>query len=336
MPSIHVPAYELQRAFDAVNMSGFLSGGRYTKQFEHEVSRWCGLESVAVANCGMGLFAILRTLPKPVARRAVAVVSANTFFATGAMAREAGYEVVLADCSKRDFCLSVESLERYAPPDTAVVILTHVGGGLAKEYAEIAAWCHRRGVLLVEDAAHALGCGGDVHGGLTAGALGHAAAFSCYATKPMCIGEGGVVVSRSPVVVSEVERFCNYGKATGAGGEIYYSGVGFNARMSEWTAAVGYLQMKRRKPMMERRARAADHLRKMVTPMVGWDASTWYKFIVPAGIIAKRYTGQVYAASDQLTDSMRLPGSFPNAEWVAANHKCLPIEEGLYAGQKEL
>ena len=64
MPSIHVPAYELQRAFDAVNMSGFLSGGRYTKQFEHEVSRWCGLESVAVANCGMGLYAILDRVPK--------------------------------------------------------------------------------------------------------------------------------------------------------------------------------------------------------------------------------------------------------------------------------
>ena len=80
-------ADDVQRAFDAVNMSGFLSGGRYTKQFEHEVSRWCGLESVAVANCGMGLYAILRTLPKRAAALGrprgygVAVVSANTFFA---------------------------------------------------------------------------------------------------------------------------------------------------------------------------------------------------------------------------------------------------------------
>jgi len=136
-------------------------------------------------------------------------------------------------------------------------------------------------------------------------------------------------------VVAEVERFCNYGKMDTVLG-VHYSGVGFNARMSEWTAAIGYLQMKRRTFMMERRARAAMHLRRIVEPLVSWPASTWYKFIVAADVPAKRLTGKVYAASDQLPAAMGLPGAFPNAEWVAANHKCLPIEEGLYAGQKEL
>jgi len=70
--------------------------------------------------------------------------------------------------------------------------------------------------------------------------------------------------------------------------------------------------------------------------MVNWPASTWYKFIVGADVPAKRLTGKVYALSDQLPSAMGLPGAFPNAEWVAANHQCLPIEEGLYAGQKEL
>ena len=66
--------------------------------------------------------------------------------------------------------------------------------------------------------------------------------------------------------------------------------------------------------------------------MVTWPNTNWYKFIVPAEFPATRLAGQVYALSDQLTTSMNLPGVYPNAEWVAANHKCLPIDEGLYEG----
>jgi dTDP-4-amino-4,6-dideoxygalactose transaminase len=328
MARIGVSKKALHNAFDAIKESGFFSDGRFTRLFKDEVESWANLPAVPVSNCGMGLFAILRCLPK---RSGIAVVATNTFFATGAMAKEAGYQVFGADCSKTDFCLTVETLERYAPGNTDVVILTHVGGGLASEYENIARWCAERDIFLVEDAAHALGVGGDVHGGHTAGSFGVAAAFSLYATKPMSVGEGGVVVTDYPGLADQLSRFVNYGKSDAPEG-MRYDGVGFNARMSEWTAAIAYLQMQRRHEMMAIRAEAAHQLSRVVEPLVKWDQSTWYKFIVPAEFPTRRQTGKVYAASDQLTTSMGLPGVFPNAAWVAASHKCLPIEEGLYDG----
>jgi hypothetical protein len=83
---------------------------------------------------------------------------------------------------------------------------------------------------------------------------------------------------------------------------------------------------------MERREEAAYQLSQLCEPMVTWSNTNWYKFIVPTRFPATRLAGQVYALSDQLTTSMKLPGVYPNAEWVAANHKCLAIDEGLYEG----
>jgi perosamine synthetase len=325
MPKLGVDAPDLLAAFEDIRRSGFFTEGKYTKLFEAEVSRWSGMHAVSVSNCGTGLFAVLRSIPK---RSGVAVVPVNTFFATGAMAQEAGFMVVGADVSRKDFSLSVEDLERYAPTGADVVILTHVGGGLAHDYAGIASWCERHKALLIEDAAHALGC--KTQHGVTAGRLGAAAVYSLYATKSVPVGEGGVVVTRDANLAEEVRRFCNYGKYQAAG--LRYSGVGFNFRMSEWTSAIGMLQMRRLNEILDLRNAAADKLRAVCPPLVESENSNWYKYIVPASFPAKKVAGRVYASSDQLTATMDVAGVFPNAEWIGSGHKCLPIDEGQYAG----
>ena len=213
-----------------------------------------------------------------------------------------------------------------------MVILTHVGGGIAHDYAGVAKWCRRHGAFLLEDAAHALGTGSSSDlCDLAAGTLGDAAVFSMYATKAVPIGEGGIVTSKDRGLITDIREFRNYGKYE-KGGVINYTGQGFNLRMSEWQAAVGFLQMQRLDQILAARADCAEKLSWLVAPMVEWRSTNWYKYIVSAAYPAQRLAGQVYARSDQLTTSMNLPGVYPNAEWIAANHKCLPIDEGLYEG----
>lgn len=334
MVALNVNRKQLQTAFDEIAKSGFLTEGKYVRLLEEEVGKWSGLHAVAVNSAGTGLYTMLRCLQGV---RGDAIVSNNTFFATGAMAVEAGYQVKLADCSEEDFCLSLDTVKAQVNKvKTRLVILTHVGGGLAKEYEAIANFCKEKKIPLIEDAAHALAVGGDNGPGPTAGTLGLGAVFSVYPTKAVPAGDGGIIVTSDEVYAEELRRFRNYGKYV-EGGKLSYTGYGFNFRMDEWTAAVTYLQLCRRQEIVERREAAADKLRKVVKPIVDWGEgqSNWYKFIAPAEFEATRQTGKVYAASDQLTSSLgaksrRLPAS----EWVAANHICLPIEEGLYDGMK--
>ena len=116
------------------------------------------------------------------------VVPTNTFFATAGAVRHAGGIPRLADVSPATFALSPETLEVALTPNTAAVVLVHIGGLITPEVDAIRATCDRHGVPLVEDAAHAHGASFE---GRPAGSFGHAAAFSICPTKVMTSGEGG-------------------------------------------------------------------------------------------------------------------------------------------------
>src|SRR5437764_2444985 len=113
--------------------------------------------------------------------------------------------------------------------------LVHIGGHIAFETERIAAYCAENGIFLIEDCAHAHGA--EWHG-RRAGTYGDAGVYSLYATKTITTGEGGVLVSRRPEVVEHARAFRNYGKPG-------YEVQGLNYRMSEFTAALGLIQIER-------------------------------------------------------------------------------------------
>lgn len=311
--------------FNDVLDSGHLTEGKYVKMLEEVVSAWTGLHCIAFNSAGSGLFAVMSAYPN-----GTAIVPNNTFYATGAMTAEAGHGLTLADCSRNDFSVSLEALQAAYDGTQEYVVLTHVGGGLAQDYAAIAQWCSEEGLLLVEDAAHALGV---KHNGLHAGKLGDAAVFSLYPTKAIPAGEGGLVVTPYADLAEELREFRNYGKRT-EGGVITY-GRGFNLRMDEWTAAVAWLQVQRMEEIVALRTADADKLRQVVAPLVDWEAgaSNWYKYTAPADFPALRKTGKVYGRTDQLVAALGLDApALPNSDWVAHNHICLPVGEGMFLG----
>jgi perosamine synthetase len=350
MTVLHVDRSELLDVLSEVADSKFLTEGRFVRLFEDRVSDWSGQHAVAVNSCGSGLFALFRQFPPT-----TVIVPANTFFATGAMAKEAGHNVVLADCAPNDFAMGLDQLvgayerAKFAGKRVGLVVLTHVGW-LAKEYEEIAFWCKIEGIPLIEDAAHVLGAERhycfDTHRKhdhkIVAGALGCAAVFSLYPTKAVPAGEGGCIVTHDQSLANQVAEFRNYGKKIAVhgkiidygkkievAGEIVAYGVGFNLRLDEWTAAVAAMQMQRLDEIRDRRADAAAQLSPTVPlhSAVPLDGTMWYKYPVPADIPLQQEAGKIYALSDQLPKAMRLPGSFPNAVEISQGHKCVPIGE---------
>jgi dTDP-4-amino-4,6-dideoxygalactose transaminase len=179
----------------------------------------------------------------------------------------------------------------------------------------IAAFCRDRGVILIEDCAHAHGA---TWNGRRAGSWGDAGIYSLYATKTISTGEGGVLVSRDPELLAFARAFRNYGKP---GHEVH----GLNFRMSEFTAALGLVQTEAlgrivaRKNAIARQELDPVHPSRLELPdgMV----SGLYKYIVFDPI--ERSTGRVY---DQ--PCHRILGSgddLPETDWVAANHWCVPL-----------
>jgi perosamine synthetase len=321
-----VPAYEhfaigfdardrgrLHELWDGVLDSGRWSEGDLTARFERAWAQHNGLGAVATASWTGGALAALewaRVRGRPV------VVPSNTFAATPLAVAAAGGTPVFGDCRRDDLCLSVGEVERLVDRhDPAAVFLVHIGGHIAFDVPAIAQLCRDRGVVLIEDCAHAHGA---IWDGRRPGTFGDAGIYSFYATKTVSTGEGGVLVSPHEELLEFARSYRNYAKPD-------YDGPGLNFRMSEFTAAIGIVQVERLdeivawKNAIARTQLDALHPARIMLPdgMI----SGLYKYIVFDRL--ERSTGRVYDAPCH-----RLFGSgdeLPNSDWVAANHSCVPL-----------
>jgi dTDP-4-amino-4,6-dideoxygalactose transaminase len=240
----------------------------------------------------------------------------NTFMATPLAALNAGARVQFVDCNREDLCTSFADFEAKAEKHhPRAALLVHIGGHLAFESEQIAAYCREHDIFLIEDCAHAHGAEWN---GRRAGAYGDVGVYSLYATKTISTGEGGVLVSRRPEVVDYARDFRNYGKPT-------YEVPGLNFRMSEFTAALGLVQIERLSEIVAWKNEVArDHLHARYPSRLQLPdgmISGLYKYIVFDWL--ERSTGRVY--DEPCHRIMGHSVDLPNSDWVARNHSCVPL-----------
>jgi dTDP-4-amino-4,6-dideoxygalactose transaminase len=240
----------------------------------------------------------------------------NTFMATPLAAIRAGARVQFVDCNRDDLCMSFADFERAAERfKPRAAILVHIGGHIAFETEQIARYCAEHGIFLLEDCAHAHGAEWN---GRRAGTWGDAGVYSLYATKTISTGEGGVLVSRRPEVTAHARDFRNYGKPS-------YAVQGLNFRMSEFTAALGLVQIERLpeivawKNDVARRYLDEQYAGRLELP--AGMVSGLYKYIVFDWL--ERSTGRVY--DEPCHRIMGHDVELPDSDWVAKHHSCVPL-----------
>ena len=102
---------------------------------------------------------------------------------------------MLVDMDPESFAVRPEDLEKRLTTKTAGVIVVHIGGIVSRRLPELQQWVAKKGLWLVEDAAHAHGSS---YKGVRAGAFGIAGSFSFQNGKLMTAGEGGAYANAVP------------------------------------------------------------------------------------------------------------------------------------------
>jgi len=311
---------KIEQIFD----SNFWSEGKMVREFEDKFSAYINCPSLAVCNGGAGLLTIFEYLN---VKDCDVIVPANTFWATSVAVKKAGGNVIYADCNQYDLCISLESIKRQVTKNTKAVVVVHIGGHIAFDIDEIANFCNKNNLFLVEDCAHAHGA---VYNNKMAGRWGFAGAYSFYATKTMPTGEGAMVCSQNIDFLNWLKLYRNYGKNVVDGHVEYLIPNGFNYRMNEFTAALGIVQLERLPVILEFKQKLAEKFdtifdRKVELPkgMI----SGFYKYIV-FDYELREQTGQVFGRGDMGYRIENLDQTLPNTEWVAEHHKCVPIYYG--------
>jgi perosamine synthetase len=331
-----------------------LTLGTYTRQFEtafasaHSAPGASGADAPHAVAVSSGTAALEIALRCAGVDGRDVVVPANTFYATAAAALRAGGRPVFADIDAETFALSPATLNAALTPQTAAVVLVHIGGLITPHVEELRRICQERGITLVEDAAHAHGATWE---GRFAGSFGTAAAFSFYPTKVVTCGEGGMILTPSGELADEARIYRDQGK--GSFSANHHVRHGYAWRMSELNAVTGLVHLRRMTDSIERRREVAQRYGEVLGGLDGFGVlaepagcrSNFYKYIavLPPGCDRARFkkesadlhevrlAGEVYDVPlhQQPVFAEFAGASLPVAEDMCARHICLPLHSDM-------
>lgn len=147
-----------------------------------------------------------------------------------------GLKPVFADIRKDNFTIDTNSIEKLVSPKTVAIVPVHVYGNIC-DVDKIKQIADKYELKVIYDAAHAFGIR---YNGKGIGEYGDASMFSFHATKVFHTIEGGAVCYKNAEIGEKLYELKNFGIQS----EEVISGVGANAKMNEFQAAMGLCNLK--------------------------------------------------------------------------------------------
>jgi perosamine synthetase len=237
----------------ALRSDWLAGGGPRVAQFEAAIAARVGAPfAVAVSSATAGLH--LAAIAAGLGPGDEVITTPLTFAASANCILYAGATPVFADVRADSLNLDPAQVERRLTPRTAAIIAVDYAG-LPADLDELRAIAARasarradgRRVLLIEDAAHALGAR---YRDRPVGSIADLTVFSFHPVKHIATGEGGLVTTDDPRLAARLRRLRNHGISTDArdrqaAAQWYYEMVelGFNYRLTDIQAALGLSQL---------------------------------------------------------------------------------------------
>ena len=168
------------------------------------------------------------------------IVPGITFVASASAALAVNATPVLVDIDPDSLCIDPAAAEAAITPRTRSIVAVHVAGAAA-DLDALTALCERRGLVLIEDCAHAHGT---FWRGRGVGSWGQFGSFSMQHSKLMTAGEGGALICSDEHLRDRAWAYADCGRVKGEW--FYHHGsYGSNLRMSEWQGTVLRAQLAR-------------------------------------------------------------------------------------------
>ncbi len=247
---------EIAEVVDSLR-SGWVGTGPKVQRFESMLAEYVEVPHCrCVSSCTAALILALQVLG--VGPGDEVLVPAMTFVASANAVEHAGARPVLVDSEPGTGLIDLDAAEAALTTNTRAVMPVHLAGRPV-DMERLNRLRDRHDLLVVEDAAHALGARWR---GRQIGSFGNVTAFSFYVTKNISTIEGGALATERPEVAEEVERLALHGLSLGAWQRFSDSGFrhyevvkpGYKYNMTDIQAAVGVHQLPRLDAWIDRRA----------------------------------------------------------------------------------
>jgi len=253
------------------SLDGWLTAGRFNKEFEIKLARFIGVKFLITVNSGSSANLVaFSTLTSPkLGDRAIkkgdeVITVAAGFPTTVNPIMQNGATPVFVDVDKFTHNINVEIIEKAISKKTKAIMIAHSLGN-PFELSKIKDICKKYNLWLVEDCCDALG---STYDNKKVGTFGDLATLSFYPAHHITMGEGGAVFTNNPKLKMIAESFRDWGRdcycppgkentcrkrfcwklgmlPEGYDHKYIYSHMGFNLKITDMQAASGLAQLKK-------------------------------------------------------------------------------------------
>jgi dTDP-4-amino-4,6-dideoxygalactose transaminase len=253
---------------------GWIGPGPRVAAFERALEAATGAAHVrCVSSCTAALTLALSVLG--IGPGDEVLVPTMTFVATANAVRQTGADVRLVDCVPGNGLIDLDLAEVAIGPRTRALIPVHLGGDVV-DLDRLAALERRHGVLIVEDAAHALGA---TWRRRPVGSGPGLAAFSFSVSKNVTTIEGGALATGDPELADLAARLARHGVRDAVWdrfsapadheGHSEVSRAGFKYTLTDVQAAIGLGQLPRLAALIDERREQARRYDELLDGLPG-------------------------------------------------------------------
>jgi perosamine synthetase len=239
--------------------SDWLTTGPKVAEFEEAVAAWVGAKYAVSFSSGTAALHAA-AFAADLQPGDEAITTPLTFAATANCVLYQGAVPVFADVQPDTLNIDPEQIASRITSQTKAILPVDYAGNPA-DLEPILQLADRQGLVVIEDACHALGA---AYRKRRIGSLAHMTVFSFHPVKHLTTGEGGMAMTDNPGYAETLRRFRNHGLSSDgrqrqAKGSWHYEMVllGFNYRLSDIACALGIQQLSRLEANLARRRRIA-------------------------------------------------------------------------------
>ncbi|MDO8470744.1 MAG: UDP-4-amino-4,6-dideoxy-N-acetyl-beta-L-altrosamine transaminase [bacterium] len=265
--------------------SDWITQGPVVDQFERSVATYCNARYAVAFSSGTAALHAAYAVAGIGPGNEV-ITTPMTFAATANAVVYCGGKPVFADIQEDTLNISPEEIKKKITKRTKAIAVVDFAGHPV-ELDAIRKIAKARNLLVIEDAAHALG---STYKGKNIGSLSDMTIFSFHPVKAITTGEGGMVVTNKKDFYEKLMTFRSHGivKKPEKGGWYYeIETLGNNYRITDFQCALGLSQMKklgkfvqRRREIVQQYNKAFRSMQEIVTPVEKAYAKSAYHIYV--------------------------------------------------------
>jgi len=234
--------------------------GPEIEEFENEIKKYVGSDYCVTLNSGTSaLHAAF--LAYGFGPNDEIIIPSFSFISTANAVQFVKSKPIFADIEENTFGLDSSSVLQKISNQTKAIVPVDVGG-LSCNISEIKEIANNKNLILIEDAAEALGS--SVNGNKV-GSTSDCAMFSFCGNKVLTTGEGGAIVTNSKEIYEKIKLIRSHGRFDKTNyfdnvSESQYLELGYNWRMSTITAALGISQIQKLDKIIQMRKENAKFI----------------------------------------------------------------------------